>query len=137
MLWDASVGSQREESRQCSGVKGKPEQPARRCQAVRGGAKSLQVKDMTISCGENGRCRSQRYRDQDNDGSPRRWKARERQFWPEPKSVVVIDSIREIIGVATKETRLYISSIDLSVSVVGQFYAVTGQSKPACIGPWK
>jgi predicted transposase YbfD/YdcC len=39
--------------------------------------------------------------------------------WPGLKTVVVIDSVREIAGIAAKETRLYISSLDLPVLAVG------------------
>lgn len=39
--------------------------------------------------------------------------------WPGLKSVVVVDSVREIAGVAVTEMRLYISSLDLPASAAG------------------
>lgn len=44
---------------------------------------------------------------------------KQRHAWPCLKNVVVIDSVREIAGVATEETRLYITSLDLQASAVG------------------
>lgn len=43
----------------------------------------------------------------------------ERHAWPGLKTIVVIDSVREIGGVATKETRLYISSLSLPATALG------------------
>nr|WP_316653548.1 ISAs1 family transposase [uncultured Gellertiella sp.] len=44
---------------------------------------------------------------------------RERHDWPALKSVVMIDTIREIAGVQTRETRLYITSLNLPACAIG------------------
>jgi predicted transposase YbfD/YdcC len=44
----------------------------------------------------------------------------ERHGWPGLRSVIVVESTRELRGKTERETRLFISSLDLSAEVVGQ-----------------
>ena len=44
----------------------------------------------------------------------------ERHGWPSLRSVIVVESTREFRGKTERETRLYISSLDLSAKVVAQ-----------------
>jgi len=81
--------------------------------------KALNYKDTTISThqtvdGDHGRIETRNYTvigDVD-------W-LQERHQWPGLKSVVVVESQREINGKITAETRFYITSLELSAEVVG------------------
>ena len=59
-----------------------------------------------------------------------------RHGWPGLKSIVMVESSREIGGKTEQETRFYLTSLVLLANLLDRSSAVTGRSRTACIGSW-
>ena len=60
----------------------------------------------------------------------------ERHDWPGLKSIVMVESTREIGGKIARETRFYITSLVLLATPSGRSSAAIGRSRTACTGSW-
>jgi predicted transposase YbfD/YdcC len=59
-----------------------------------------------------------------------------RHEWPGLSAVVVVESLREINGKITSETRFYITSLAVLANVVGPIIRAHWPSRTLCIGSW-